>query len=59
MSVVFKPILDPKNKVFIKIWIVPLSPQKETHNESCGFFVFQVVENSFSKDLGKQKTSER
>ena len=38
---------------------IPLSPQKETHNESCGFFVFTNKRNLFQLERGNKKTSKR
>jgi len=35
--------------------IIPHSPQKETHNKSCGFCISRNVENLFSKENGNTK----
>nr|AOE13117.1 hypothetical protein [uncultured bacterium] len=34
---------------------IPLSPQKETHNVSCGFFVFKNKRNLFQFVLKNKK----
>ncbi|MCK0135479.1 hypothetical protein, partial [Arenibacter sp. S6351L] len=42
------------------LWVaVPLSPQKETHNESYGFFVSCSLRSLLRRGGRKQKTNKR
>jgi len=48
VSIVFGAIPSPLYSWFFEIWLVPLSPQRKTHNESCGFFILKKCPSFFS-----------